>query len=91
MRNSRRTYQMGKERIAKTEELHYLNRAEQCIEEARGLLDLYFQDKGPALKKWQEFKKKLDEAKRLYHKSDFFHAKAEHHVRKQIIQEGREE
>jgi len=58
MTKNKRTYQIGKERIAKTEELHYLLRSEQCIEEARGLLDKYFQDKGPALKKWQAFKKK---------------------------------
>jgi len=77
---------MGKERIAKTEEHLYLNRAEQCLEEARGLLDIYFRDQGPALDKWQAFKRKFDEAKRLYHKSDFFRAKAEHHIRKQIIQ-----
>lgn len=85
MTKNKRTYQIGKERIAKKEELHYLLRAEQCIEEARGLLDVYFQDKGPALKKWQEFKKKLDEGKRLYHRAKFFEAKAEYHVGKQII------
>lgn len=61
--------------------------AEQCLEEARGLLDIYFRDQGPALDKWQAFKAKFDEAKRLYHKSDFFRVKAEHHIRKQIIQE----
>ena len=81
----RRSYQAGKERIAKREEQHYLRRAEVCIEEARGLLDEYFQDRGPALKKWQEFKKKLDEGKRLYHRGKFFNSKAEHHIRKQII------
>ena len=81
----RRSYQAGKERIAKTEEMHYLKRAEQCLEEARGLLDLYFKDKGPALDKWRDFKTKFDEAKRLYHKADFFHAKAEHHIRKQNV------
>jgi len=84
---STRSYQMGKERIANTEEQHYLKRAEACLEEARGFLDEYFRDRGPALEKWQEFKAKLDEAKRLYHKSDFFRAKSEHHVRKQIVKE----
>jgi hypothetical protein len=85
MTKNKRTYQIGKERIAKKEEMHYLKRAEQCLEEARGLLDQYLQDKGPALEKWQEFKRKFDQAKRLYHRADFFNAKAEHHITKQLV------
>jgi len=83
-RKGMRTYQMGKERIAKCEEMHYIRRAQECLDEARGILDLYFADQGPALELWCDFKRKLDEAKRLYRKADLFRAKVEHHIAKQM-------
>jgi hypothetical protein len=83
-RKGKRTYHMGKERIAKCEEMHYIRRAQECLDEAKGILDLYFADQGPALELWSDFKKKLDTAKRLYKKADLFRVKAEHHITKQM-------